>query len=86
MVEHGPYVVHDQWTPEQARLSSTWCELRVVGMVLEALGLKLSNCRVRWFTDNQNVVRILGVGSKKPTLQCEVVKVFNLNVAVPNLY
>ena len=36
------------------------------------------NTRVRWFTDNQNMVRILEVGSRKPELQHEVVKVFNL--------
>ena len=38
----------------------------------------MSNSRVRWFTDNQNVVCILEVGSRKFDLQCEVVKVFNL--------
>ena len=78
IVEHGPYVAQGQWTPEQARQSSTWRELRAVVMVLESLGHKLSNSRVRWFTDNQNVARILEVGSRKFNLQCEVVKVFNL--------
>ena len=33
--------------------------------VLMAVAPKLKNCRVRWFTDNQNVARILQVGSKK---------------------
>ena len=47
-------------------------------MVLESLGHKLSNSRVRWLTDNQNVVRILEMGSRKPDLQHEVVMVFNL--------
>ena len=34
--------------------------------------------RVRWFTDSQNVVRILQVGSAKPHLQSEAVAVFGL--------
>lgn len=78
MVEHGPYVAQGQWSPEQAKQSSTWRELKAVGMVLESLGRKLANSRVRWLTDNQNVVRILEVGSRKCDLQREVVKVFKL--------
>ena len=78
IVEHGPYAAQGQWTPEQASRSSTWRELRAVVMVLDSLGHRLSNSRVRWFTDNQNVARILEVGSRKFDLQCEVVNVFNL--------
>ena len=37
---------------------------------------KLRNERVRWFTDSQNVARILTVGSKKPSLQTEVLAIF----------
>ena len=32
---------------------------------LETTAHKLSNMRVKWFTDNQNVARIIEVGSKK---------------------
>ena len=32
--------------------------------------------RVRWFTDSQNVARILAVGSKIPRLQTEVLAIF----------
>jgi len=45
-------------------------------MVLEALKSKLSNERVCWFTDNQNVAHILLVGSKKPDLQEEALAIF----------
>ena len=41
---------------------------------------KLTNAHVRWFTDNQNVARILVVGSKKPWLQEVALKVFSLAV------
>ena len=68
-VEHGCYVVYGAWCAEERRKSSTWRELRAVRMVLESLLPKLKNERIRWFSDNQNVVRILEVGSKNPPLQ-----------------
>ena len=45
-----------------------------------AVATKLTNSRFRWFTDNQNVARILLVGSKKPLLHALAVKVFSLSV------
>ena len=45
-----------------------------------AVAAKLSNFRVRWFTDNQNVARILVVGSKKPLLQAVALRIFSLTV------
>ena len=45
-----------------------------------AVAAKLTNFRVRWFTDNQNVARILLVGSKKPLLQAIALEVFSLSV------
>ena len=39
--------------------SSIWHEICAIRMVLEALKPKLKNERVYWFTDNQNVARIL---------------------------
>ena len=48
--------------------------------LLEAIASKLMGTRVRWFTDNQNVVRILQVSSCKPALQIEAVRVFELCV------
>ena len=44
--------------------------------MLESVAGRLSITRVCWFTDNQNVVRILQVGSGKPHLQVEALKVF----------
>ena len=43
--------------------------------------VKLKNCTVKWFTDNQNVAHILQVGSKTPLLQKEALCVFSLCVA-----
>lgn len=80
VVEHGPSTVHGQWTLEEARQSSTWCDLTAVWQVLRSVAVKLSNTRVRWFTDNQNVVRILQVGSKQAHLQSIAVRIFSLSV------
>ena len=80
VVEHGPCVAYGQWTECEARQSSTWRELTAVLQILMAVVEKLKNCRVRWFTDNQNVARILQVGSKKSGLHATAVKVFSLSV------
>ena len=42
---------------------------------------KLQNERVRWFTDSQNVARILTVGSRKPNLQAEALAIFAMALA-----
>ena len=53
------HVAQGSWLPEDAAKSS----------------IKLQNMRVRWFSDNQNVVRILEVGSGQPHLQAELMKI-----------
>jgi len=75
-VEHGGLIANGQWSGEEAQQSSTWRELRAVSLVLESFGPKLQNERVKWFTDNQNVVRIVLCGSKKPILQREALAIF----------
>ena len=60
--------------------SSTWRELAAVWLVLQAVAEQLLNYRVRWFTDNQNVVHILQVGSRKPELHAIALKVLALAV------
>jgi hypothetical protein len=76
LVEHGPCMAYGQWTEHGAQQSSTWRELAAVQRVLMAVAVKLLNTRVRWFTDNQNVARILMVGSKKPLLHAVALKIF----------
>ena len=75
---HWPYVAHGQWTQDEAKLSSTWRELKAVSQVLESIEPQLMHARLRWFADDQNVVQILQVGSRKHDLQLEVIKVLNL--------
>lgn len=47
-----------------------------VSRVLDSIAPKLHSARVRWFSDNQNVAHILQVGSRKPHLQEQAIKVF----------
>ena len=82
-MEHGCHVAHGSWLAEETAQSSTWRELKAVQMVLESLIPKLKMERVCWFSDNQNVVRILEVGSNKPQLQEEAFTVFS--IATQNL-
>ena len=49
-------------------------------MVLESCIEKLTNQRIHWFSDNQNVVRILQNGSKKQDLQAEALAIFLLSL------
>ena len=48
---------------------STWRELKAVHKVLQSFTSKLKGHAVKWFSDNQAVVRIVQVGSGKPHLQ-----------------
>jgi len=76
VVEHGNSVANGQWSPSKAGQSSTWREVRAVRMVLESFQSKLKNGRVRWFTDNQNVVRIV-----QPSLQIEALGILSACVS-----
>ena len=80
MVEHGDKVAAGQWSVEEAKQSSTWRELHAVRLVLESFKGMLSNECIRWFTDNQNVVRIVLHGSRKPELQAEALSILSLCV------
>ena len=80
MVEHGPCTAFGQWSPEEAVKSSAWRELTAVYRVLHSMASKLRDSRVRWFTDNQNVVRILQVGSRKEHLHKVALDVFSLSM------
>ena len=80
-VEHGYHIAQGQWSSEEAVQSSTWRELRAVRLVLESLVTKLANERVRWFTDNQNVCRVILCGSRKPNLHAEALAIFSISVA-----
>ena len=77
-VEHGGHIATGKWLGDEVHQSSTWRELRAVHLVLQDLGPKLKNHRVCWFTDNQNVARIVLIGSRKPILHEEAMAILSI--------
>ena len=58
--------------------SSTFRKILAVKFVLLFLVNQLSGMTVKWFTDNQNVPRIISSGSSKGHLQSEASSIFNI--------
>ena len=65
-VKIGPEIAHGMWSKDEAAWSSTW---REIYRVLCSLAPKLKGHTVKWFSDNQNVTRIVQAGSRKQHLQ-----------------
>ena len=63
------FLFHRNWSATESLKSSTWRELATVKYSLEAFNNNLAGHRVRWNTDNQNVVRIVQVRSMTEELQ-----------------
>ena len=68
VVETPINIAHGMWSEDERLLSSTWRELMAVKRVLMSLRGRLANKHVKWFSDNQNVIRIVQRGSMKPAL------------------
>ena len=79
-VEHGCHITTGKWQGDEVQQSSTCRELRAVHMTLDFSGPRLKNHRVRLFTDNQNVVRIVLHGSRKPLLQKEALAILSIGL------
>ena len=62
-VQCGQDLVSGTWSDEEMRTSSTLREIFAVKFVLLSLLDQLSGLTVKWFTDNQNVPRIVSSGS-----------------------
>ena len=68
VVETPINIAHGMWSEDERLLSSTRRELMAVTRVLMSLKGRLANKHVKWFSDNQNVIRIVQRGSMKPAL------------------
>ena len=78
-VESDPELVfHQNWSPEEKVLSSTWRELKAVCLALESFADRLSDTKVIWYSDNQNVESVLLNGSKKLDLQALALQAFQI--------
>ena len=68
------------WSADLAKESSTMREILAVRKVLQSFAPKLARLCVKWYTDNQNVARIIGVGSRISGLQSEAKRIFEVCV------
>ena len=73
-------VVHRAWTLEESKKSSAWRELVGVFTVLTSVIHLLKGQNVKWFTDNQAVVRIIEKGSMKADLQYYALQIYRICV------
>ena len=53
-------------------------ELKAVDLVLRSFASKLAAHAVKWFSDNQNVIRIVQAGSRQPHLQHGAMSIFEI--------
>ena len=67
-------IFHQNWSESVRR--STWRELKAVCLALLAFASPLSNSKVFWYSDNQNVESILRDDSGKRDLQDLALVVF----------
>ena len=81
IVELGPQVAaQGVWSADFAKESSTMREILAVRNVLQSFAPKLAGLCVKWHTDNQNVARIISVGSRKSGLQSEAKRICEICV------
>jgi ribonuclease HI len=66
------------FSEQEIRESSTFRELKAVQFAIESLKTTLSGKFVKLYTDNQNVVHIVSVGSMKNELQNIAASIFKL--------
>lgn len=67
---------HLMWNEQEAQKSSTWREMRAIEQALFSFKNNLSCKSVKWFTDNQNCVKIFESGSMKLELQKLALSIF----------
>ena len=79
IVELGPKVAaQGVWSADIAQESSTMRVILAVRKVLQSFAPKLAGLCVKWHSENQNVARIIGVGSRKSGLQSEAKRIFEV--------
>ena len=74
----GSYVSCGQWSEFEVAQSSTYRELKATLYVLQSFYKVLSHRKVKWFSDSQNMCRIVSVDSPKPELQSIAVSIFQV--------
>lgn len=70
-------IVHVMFNEHEMKQSSTFRELKAVDFALKSLSFKLGSRYVKLYSDNQNVVRIINIGSMKMDLQEIALSIFH---------
>ena len=83
VVELGREVVRGEWSADEAKLSSTWRELKAIQNVLASFAPKIQGHRLKWFTDNHNEKYIVANGSKWAHLQDGALRIFETCLEFP---
>ncbi|CAC5421228.1 unnamed protein product [Mytilus coruscus] len=77
LLDESSETFHCMWDDFDKAQSSTFRELKAVELLLKTMGSKLEDKFVKLYSDNQNVIRIVQVGSMKSPLQCLAFYIFN---------
>lgn len=77
-VEVGSKIFHRMWSSEEKGKSSTWREMRAIELGLVSFCSSLEGRNLKWFTDNQNCIRIVQAGSMKKDLQKLAISIFTI--------
>ena len=74
----GCTIAQRKFSPNETNTSSTYRELAAVLYMLQSFKSILRNETIQWNSDNQNVGRIIQVGSTKPVLQLLALQIYHL--------
>ena len=77
-VQISGQIAKGSWTPEEAKQSSTWRELRGTYLVLLSYAKQFHGKEVRHRTDNKNVELVLQIGSSSKVIHDEVIAIYKL--------
>ena len=81
VVDYDNQICHLGFTETDRQKSSTWRELKAVAVVLSSLMQNLAGHSVKWYSDNQNVVRIIECGSMKPDLHTLALDIYKIAIS-----
>ena len=69
---------HRMWNVSEAMESSTWRELKAIELALLSFKDVFEGKTLKWYTDNQNFVRIVKAGSMNEKLQIIALSIFSV--------